>query len=53
MIAAAQAGQALHLIGLLIVIGCVIAAAVAGFRQLWIACGLLLAVAIIAYYLLV
>lgn len=38
--------------GLAIVIGCLIAAGFAAFRQLWIAVGLLVLVAIIAAYLL-
>jgi hypothetical protein len=45
-------GEAIDLLALLFVLGCLVAAAVAGWRQAWIACGCLVAVAIIAGALL-
>jgi hypothetical protein len=39
-------------LGLIIVVGCLIAAGVAAFRSLWIATGLLVLVAIVAAFLL-
>lgn len=47
-----SAHSAVFLIGVLIVVGCLIAAGVAAFRSLWVAAGALLAVAIVAAFLL-
>jgi hypothetical protein len=44
--------DAVDLLGLLLVLACLAAAAVAGWRQAWIACGCLIVVAIIAGALL-
>jgi uncharacterized membrane protein len=53
MLAAVHGTHApLTLIGVLIVIGCLIAAGVAAFRSLWVAALALLAVAIVAAFLL-
>jgi hypothetical protein len=52
MIATVSTVGALALIGWLIVIGCLVAAAVAGFRGAWVPCLLLVVVAIIAAALL-
>jgi hypothetical protein len=45
-------GEALGLLGLLLVLGCLVAAAVAAWRQAWIAAGGLVVVAIVAGALL-
>ena len=47
-----SAGDALFWIGVLIVVGCLIGAGVAAYRALWVACGLLVLVAIVAAFLL-
>lgn len=52
MIAAVSHLEALALIGWLIVLGCIVAAAFSAFRAAWVACGLLLVVAIVAAALL-
>lgn len=44
--------DAVFWIGLLIVVGCLVAAGIAAFRSLWIAAGACLLVAIVAAFLL-
>lgn len=44
--------DAIEAIGFIFILACLIAALVAGFRQLWIACGCCVVVAIIAGFLL-
>jgi hypothetical protein len=53
MFAYANAGGALHVLFVLIVLAFLVAAAVAAFRGLWIACLCLVVVAIVAGYLLI
>lgn len=47
-----SSAELLSLVGVLIVIGCLVAAGVAAWRALWIASGCLLVVALVAGYLL-
>lgn len=53
MLVAASTAGALHFLFVLIVVGIVIAAAVAAWRGLWVACACLVVVAIVAAYLLI
>lgn len=52
MLATARNIDLTELLGVLIVVGCLIAAGLTAFRGLWIACLCLLGVAIVAAYLL-
>lgn len=47
-----SSGDALLFVGILLVIGCLVAAAVAAWRAAWIPAGALLLVAIVAAFLL-
>lgn len=52
VLAAVRDAGVLWIVGLLLVLGCLVAAAVAAWRSAWVACAALVVVAIVAGYLL-